>query len=160
MHPPPAVGSLSAASLSADELPRSLARLIGQHPAALRAVCWAEDAHEPGTPAHLEIETKHGFVTLIDHQSGTTYANPPAPPDLDVSCPRWQQDLTEAIPGAFSGRPVFATITPMNDDGVQTGWRFEFDTGAAFTFNHSPSTTPFEHSLEQGRAVFDSIPPR
>lgn len=128
---------LSVASLSVDPLPESLARLIGQHPAALRSVCWAEAPAETGALAFLEIETKHGFVTLIDRRTGEIYAYPPVPPDADVRLPRWQQDLTESLPCAFAGRPKFAEIeairTPSGEHSEQIGWQFSFDTGAAFT---------------------------
>lgn len=130
--------------MSTDDTPEILTRLIGQHPAALRIVCWAAEPHEPG---YLEIETKHGFVTLIDHRSGAVYANPPAPPDADVRLARWQRDLTDVIPGAFTGRPRFSAIEPMGNNPESISWRFTFDTGAAFTLTPGESPSTLSRSL-------------
>ena len=68
--------------MPADDLPAALARLIGQHPSAVRSVCFTEKRQAPVALGHLEIETKHGFVTLIDHSSGEAYADPPTPPGI------------------------------------------------------------------------------
>ena len=132
-------------SLSADAdqpaVPASLARLIGQHPSAVRSVCFHAEPQPftregvsvvPPPLAHLEIETKHGQVTLIDHRTGLTYTNPPAPPEVEVHLNRQQRDLADELPGAFANRPRFSKITPLTRDGRLRGWRFEFDTGAAF----------------------------
>jgi len=113
--------------------PEPLTRLIGQHPSAIRSVRFSEEAHAPGALAHLEIETKHGFVTLIDHSSGQVYANPPVPPGVNVYLSRQQRDLSDELPGAFAERPRFSRIDALEDDGRLYGWRFELDTGAAFT---------------------------
>ena len=115
------------------ELPASLARLIGQHPSAVRSVCFSEDPHPPGTLAHLEIETKHGFVVLIDHRTGEALARPPVPEGVDPRQARQQRDLSDALPGAFADRPRFAKIDASSRDGRLEGWRFELDTGRAFT---------------------------
>jgi hypothetical protein len=124
--------SLSAEPLRPGELPAALARLIGQHPSAIRSICFSEESHEPGALGHLEIETKHGFVTLIDHRTGETYAAPPAPPAVRIQ-DRQQRDLTDELPGAFAERPRFSKVEAMAEGGVLRGWRFELDTGAAFT---------------------------
>jgi hypothetical protein len=115
------------------ELPGELARLIGQHPSAVRSVRFSEDPHESGTLAHLEIETKHGFVTLIDHRSGAVYANPPVLPGVDPDLSRQQRDLSDQLPVAFSGRPRFSAVIPLITDGMLRGWHFVLDTGGAFT---------------------------
>lgn len=83
--------------------------------------------------AHLEIETKHGFVTLIDHTTGEAHANPPVPPGVDGHRNRQQRDLSDDLPGAFAGRPRFSRIEALQQNGAFSGWRFELDTGAAFT---------------------------
>jgi hypothetical protein len=83
--------------------------------------------------AHLEIETKHGFVTLIDHATGAAFAHPPAPATVDVHLNRQQRDLSDELPGAFADRPRFREVVAMQRDGRLTGWRFGLDTGAAFT---------------------------
>ncbi len=116
-----------------DTVPATLSRLLGQHPSAIRSVCFSEEPHTPEALGHLEIETKHGFVTLIDHSSGLTYANPPAPPAVDVHQNRRQRDLADELPGAFAGRPKFSAVEPIGDGDRLTGWRFVLDTGAAFT---------------------------
>jgi hypothetical protein len=126
------VVNLSAEPLRPGELPAALARLIGQHPSAIRSICFSEESHEPGALGHLEIETKHGFVTLIDHRTGETYTAPPAPPAVRIQ-DRQQRDLTDELPGAFADRPRFSKVAAMNEDGVLRGWRFELDTGVAFT---------------------------
>ena len=117
-------------------VPDVLNRLIGQHPSAVRSVCFSEEVM-PDTPfpamAHLEIETKHGFVTLVDHNTGEAHANPPAPPGVDVHLNRQQRDLSEELPGVFADRPRFSSIEPLHRGGRLSGWRFELDTGAAFT---------------------------
>jgi hypothetical protein len=115
------------------ELPGALARLIGQHPSAVRSVCFSEDPRESGSLAHLEIETKHGFVALIDHRSGAVYVNPPVPPGVDPALSRQQRDLSDQLAVAFSGRPRFSAVEPVSAAGVLRGWRFELDTGGAFT---------------------------
>ena len=121
------------ASLSAESLPGPLSRLIGQHPSAIRSVSFSEDPREPGTLAHLEIETKHGFVVLIHHQTGAVYANPPVPESVDARLARRQQDLSDQLPGAFADRPRFSAVIPLQEADGLSGWRFELDTGAAFT---------------------------
>ncbi len=115
-------------------IPESLSRLIDQHPAAIRSVCFSEEAIDMATPdlAHLEIETKHGQVTLIDHRTGEAYANPPVPPGAAIRN-RQQRDLSDQLPGAFADRPRFSSIEPLQQDGRHSGWHFELDTGAAFT---------------------------
>ena len=130
--------SLSAESVPAS-VPASLTRLIGQHPSAVRSICFSEEPQVRGGAAdnrltgHLEIETKHGQVTLIDHRTGIAYANPPVPPGVDVRLNRQQRDLADELPGAFAGRPRFAKIEPLSTDDTLSGWNFELDTGAAFT---------------------------
>lgn len=114
-------------------LPEPLARLIGQHPSAIRSVCFAEEPHPSGVLAHLEIETKHGFVILIDHSTGEVFANPPAPSGIDVNQSRQQHDLTDDLPSAFADRPRFSQIEAVEREGALLGWRFELDTGAAFS---------------------------
>ncbi len=126
------MGNLSAEQAPA-EPPEALRRLIGQHPAAIRSICFSEEPHLPGAMAHLELETKHGFVILIDHRTGAVFANPPAPPAVDVHLNRQQRDLTDELPGAFADRPRFSKVEPLHRNGALTGWRFELDTGAAFT---------------------------
>ena len=142
MNLQPAVGSPLVVSLSADSaamVPDTLSRLIGQHPAAVRSVCFPEQPQVQDDPTdhpaagHLELETKYGHVTLIDHRTGQAYANPPAPPGIDLHLNRQQRDLADDLPGAFANRPRFAKIEPLVKDGKLHGWRFEFDTGAAFT---------------------------
>jgi hypothetical protein len=119
--------------LSDEGLPEPLARLIGQHPAAIRSVCFSEGPHERDALAHLEIETKHGFVILIHHRTGAVYSNPPVPPGVDTGRFRQQQDLSDALPGAFADRPRFAAVEAVRDGENLAGWRFLLDTGAAFT---------------------------
>jgi hypothetical protein len=119
--------------LSDESVPGTLRQLIGQHPSAIRSVCFSEDPHDPGALAHLEIETKHGSVVLIDHRTGAVYANPPVPDTADPTLTRQQRDLSDQLPGAFADRPRFAAVVPMREAGGLRGWRFELDTGAAFT---------------------------
>lgn len=124
--------------MSDEPVPGPLRRLIGQHPAAVRSVCFSPGAQPPETQAHLEIETKHGFVVLIDHRTGAVYANPPVPDAVAPGSVRAQRDLSDALPGAFADRPRFAAVRPVRETGdgaddALTGWRFELDTGAAFT---------------------------
>ena len=133
MSLPPGAVSLSVASLSAEPLPDALSRLIGQHPSAIRSVCFSEEPHAPGSLAHLEIETKHGHVTLIDHATGEVYSNPPAPSGVSLDLARRQRDLSDVLPGAFADRPRFAAIERIAAGGRTKGWRFHMDTGAAFT---------------------------
>ncbi len=118
--------------MSDESLPEPLRRLIGQHPSAVRSVSFRADVPPPGTRAHLEIETKHGFVVLIDHRTGTVHANPPVPDTVGPDAIRAQRDLSDELPGAFAGRPRFAAVRPVRNAGKLTGWRFELDTGAAF----------------------------
>ena len=125
-------GSLSAEA-GPSEIPEPLARLVGQHPSAIRSVCFADEPHAPGALAHLEIETKHGYVTLIDHNSGRAYANPPAPAGVDIHRSRQQRDLSDELPGAFANRPRFSRIEACQSNGRLSGWRFDLDTGVAFT---------------------------
>ena len=127
-----------------EKLPAPLARLIGQHPSAIRSICFSAEPQQPGALAHLEIETKHGFVTLIDHRTGQALANPPAPAGVAVQHCRQQRDLTAELPGAFADRPRFANIEALDDNGRLRGWRFELDTGRAFTLTldeHLPIVT-------------------
>ena len=139
-------GWRSEVSLSDDLLPGPLRRLIGQHPAAIRSVCFSRSAHPPGTQAHLEIETKHGFVVLIDHRNGAVYANPPVPDAMEPGSVRTQRDLSDELPGAFADRPRFAAVRDLRNAHGLTGWRFELDTGAAFTLTLNeqvPIVAPF-----------------
>ena len=105
-----------------------VARLIGQHPAALRSVTW-----HPQPPLrqlhHLELETKHGHVVVFDHYQPVIYSLPPRPGD--VYHHRQWQDLTEQAPGAFDGRPVISAIDPNPE---QPGWLIRFSTGATLAF--------------------------
>lgn len=110
---------------------RPLARLVGQHPAALRTVSFT-GGDLTGRLAHLEIETKHGQVVVVDHVSGALYEHPPAPPGM--SGRRTQRDLSDLLSGAFDGRPVFERIEPLREAAALTGWRFLLSTGFAFTF--------------------------
>lgn len=117
--------------------PVALRRLLGQHPAALRSVRWigAADGDAAGAGAgakeDLEIETKQGLVTLIDHRDGTAYCRPPAPPDARGK--RRARDLTEAVPVAFDQRPVIAAVVRVGT-GSEGAWRFELSTGSSFAF--------------------------
>jgi hypothetical protein len=113
--------------LSAEILPADLQRLVGQHPAALRLVRWPQ-----ALSAHVEIETKHGLVVLIDCHDGTVRANPALPPGVDAGA-RLQEDLTGTVPAAFDGRPVFQAIAALRDSGRLTGWRFDLSTGIVLT---------------------------
>jgi len=119
--------------LSVETLPEALTRLLGQHPAAIRSVSFSGDPQEQGATAHLEIETKHGFITLIDHRTGAVYSNPPLPPGADTGSPRQQRDLSDELPGVFADRPRFEAVEAIQDGAQLAGWRFRLDTGAAFT---------------------------
>ena len=129
-------------SVSADPF----ADFIDQHPAAIRAVCWHERLLPDAAPlrGHLEIETKHGQVAVIDHRSGTVYRCPPRPPDADEDANqtpsrRHWRDLTRLLPGAFDDRPRFSRIHPLiGSNGRAIGWRFELTTGRAFEFHLHP----------------------
>ncbi|MEJ2090039.1 MAG: hypothetical protein P8Y69_16535, partial [Gammaproteobacteria bacterium] len=67
----------------ADSVAR-LSRLVGQHPAAIRTVVWRTEPLAPEEFGHLEIETQHGSVFVIDHVTGAVDSNPPAPPVTDA----------------------------------------------------------------------------
>ena len=121
--------------MSAESLPGALARLIGQHPSAVRSVRFSEETQGVVVLGHLEIETKHGFVTLIDHRTGEPHAQPPAPPGINVDQKRHQRDLADELPGAFAGRPRFSGVRAILSGDQLAGWRFELDTGASFTFS-------------------------
>jgi hypothetical protein len=82
---------------------------------------------------HLEIETKHGQVSLIHHRTGQVFCDPPVPPD--AAGPRQQRDLTGQVPGAFDGRPRIETAEALNGGQGRTGYRFTFSTGASFSFH-------------------------
>ncbi|MCB1685416.1 MAG: hypothetical protein KDI31_13045, partial [Pseudomonadales bacterium] len=62
---------------------RAFDEFIDQHPASVRLVCWRSGPQQSGTDSqhsgHLEIETKHGQVAVIDHRSGVVYRHPPRP---------------------------------------------------------------------------------
>jgi len=121
---------------------------IDQHPAAIRYVTW--EPRPPEFAAHLEIETKHGQVAVIDHRTGSVYRRPPRPAatgqsvDPESCAPlahpaRQWRDLTRLLPCAFDGRPRFSRIFPLRRaDGTQTGWRFELSTGRAFEYHLHP----------------------
>jgi|GEM_PF-4029762 len=114
-------------------------RLIGQHPAALRSVCWT-GSQSTFSLHHLEVETKHGRVTVFDHQQPRVYCNPPRPDAAAgpfSSEPRQWRDLTEQVPVAFNGRPVFADLV---FDQRQRHWRFHLSTGAIVIFVLDPTT--------------------
>jgi hypothetical protein len=105
-------------------------RLVGQHPAALRAVRWQAMPLGAEDLGHLEIETKHGQVVVIDHATGTPYANPPEPPVR--SGPRQARDLTATVPAAFDGRP---TITAVTLAPSAAAWVLALSTGAEVVFS-------------------------
>lgn len=120
---------------------------INQHPASVRLVRWqrpSQDTPRPGgrDPApggHLEIESKHGQVAVIDHRSGAVYRHPPRPPDTDPSEVRSWSDLTARLPGAFNDRPRFSRIAPRyGHQGILIAWRFELNTGSVFEFHMHP----------------------
>ena len=117
--------------MSAEEIPETLQRLIGHHPAALRTVCWRTDPLQPGEFSHLELEAKHGQVVVIDHTHGTCHAEPPLLPGADALM-RQQRDLTSHLPGAFHDRPRFSGFTPLMADGRLEGWRIDLSTGRHF----------------------------
>ncbi len=131
MRCPHGVALPLAVSLSADPPACALTRLLGQHPAAIRKVRW--DGPESGQTSrdYLEIETKHGRVVVIDPSRGTVSADPPLPPGIPTGAVRIQQDLTEAVPSAFDGRPVFSLVSAQQGD--QTGWHFQLSTGVLLT---------------------------
>ena len=101
-----------------DEDTRTLAqRLIDQHPAALRSVCWGAGMHQQRLH-HLEIETKHGRVLVFDHQAPRVYCNPPRPhinSPQDRLAQRSWRDLTEQVPAAFDARPVITSVSFDHD---------------------------------------------
>lgn len=105
---------------------RALARLLGQHPAAIRTLVWRTEPLDPDAFGHLEIETKHGHVVVIDHVTGAVYSNPPAPPQ--AGSVRQCRDLTAHLPCAFDGRPTFDRVTPSS-----RGYHFALSTGAGFS---------------------------
>jgi hypothetical protein len=111
---------------------------MGQHPAAIRTLIMGTESLRPDEFGHLEIETKHGHVTLIDHLTGAVYSNPPLPPGSDTA--RQFRDLTHHLPGAFDGRPTFERITASTE-----GYHFTLSTGRGFSFTldrHSPLVSP------------------
>ena len=119
-----------------------LARLIGQHPAAIRTLIFGSEPLEHDRFGHLEIETKHGHVVVIDHATGAVYSKPPLPPG--VAAARQHRDLTTDLPGAFDGRPTISAITP-----TRGGIHFALSTGAGFSLTldeHSPVIAPDNHS--------------
>jgi hypothetical protein len=127
--------------LSADLPPEGLSRLIGHHPAAVRSVSFGPSAEDDGL-CHLELETKHGQVSLIHHSTGQVFQSPPRPPD--AAGPRRERDLTAAVPCAFDGRPRFTGVEVLIDKGALAGYRFTLSTGATLSFvldEHSPSLT-------------------
>ncbi len=85
---------------------------------------------------HLEVETKHGHVLVFDHRAPAVYACPPAP---EGTLGRSWQDLTERVPEAFDGRPVFAAVSLASHDG-RPCWQFDLSTGAKLTFVLDPSS--------------------
>ena len=114
---------------------------IDQHPAALRLVLWQPLSQRPPLESgHLEIETKHGQVAVIDHQTGIVYRLPPRPDDVEPDDVRRWRDLTSALPDAFDARPRFSDIRPLRDGaGQTTAWRFELSTGRSFEFHMHPT---------------------
>lgn len=108
-------------------------RLIDQHPAALRSVCWSTGMHQHRLH-HLEIETKHGRVLLFDHRQPRVYCNPPHPPgnapQNRVAQRSWR-DLTEQVPVAFDARPLITSVSFDHDTGR---WNFLLSTGAKLIF--------------------------
>jgi len=129
------------ASLSPEPIPASLSRLLGQHPAAVRTVCWRSAALTSTELQHLELESKHGHVVVIDHDSGECHADPPQPPlGLDPTRPRQQRDLSAELPGAFEGRPTFTGFVPIVEAQALRGWRIEFSNGRNFTLTLDEQT--------------------
>ena len=110
---------------------QALSRLLDHHPAAIRTVVWRPEPLEPQEFGHLEIETKHGHVVVIDHATGAVYRNPPAPPQAGPV--RQLRDLTAHLPGAFDGRPTFHRVTPSS-----RGYHFALSTGSGFSFILDP----------------------
>jgi hypothetical protein len=83
---------------------------------------------------HLELETKHGHVVVIDHVSGECYSDPPQPPQaLTGELPRRGRDLSAELPGAFDGRPTFSGFVPIVEKASLTGWRIDLSNGRSFT---------------------------
>lgn len=117
--------------MSAEQPPAALARLLGQHPAALRRVRWVGPDPAGTTHDYLEIETKHGVVVVIDPVSGEVTANPPLPREIVPGATRVQYDLTERVPAAFDGRPVFTAVSVR--DGVPRTYRIRLSTGVELT---------------------------
>ncbi len=115
-------------------MPTALERLIGQHPAALRSVRWAggDGRSASADVGHLELETKQGLVTLIDHRNGRAYSHPPAPPDATGE--RSATDLTERVPIAFDQRPIIEAILRVEED-AESAWCFELSNGSSFVFD-------------------------
>ena len=131
-------GSHSVASLSAEPPDDGLVRLVGQHPAAIRNVAFLDGPMDPQRLYHLEIETKHGHVTLIHGATGEVFCNPPVPPD--AAGPRQARDLTAELPGAFDGRPRISSITCQGASRDPSGYQILFSTGAGFAFSPDPRT--------------------
>jgi hypothetical protein len=117
-------------------VPEGLARLLQQHPAAIRTLLFQSDPLGSEQFGHLEIETKHGHVALIDHATGEVFANPPKTPNAGHA--RRQRDLTGHLPGAFDGRPVIQSIETTISDGKRSGYHFTFSTGSGFSFTLDP----------------------
>ena len=136
MNQPHVVAWLSGGNLSVETVPEGLTRLLQQHPAAIRTLLFQSDPLGPEQFGHLEIETKHGQVAVIDHATGEVYANPPTPPNAGQA--RRQRDLTSHLPGAFDGRPVIQSIETTISDGMLTGYHFVFSTGSSFSFTLDP----------------------
>jgi hypothetical protein len=130
----PAAGSPSAVNLFSESVPATLNRLVGHHPGAVRTVCWSPDALSASGLHHLELETKHGQVVVIDHVSGECYSDPPQPPQtLDGELLRQQRDLSAMLPGVFDGRPTFSRFVPLAENDSLTGWRIDLSNGRSFT---------------------------
>ncbi|MGE0624971.1 MAG: hypothetical protein AB7I04_13790 [Pseudomonadales bacterium] len=134
--------------MSAETIPAELARLVGQHPAALRAVCWTGPRPADRSRDHLEIETKHGRVVVIDPESGAAFANPPLPPRITPGSRRQQRDLTELVPAAFNDRPVITAVEMLLAGGRTAGWRVHLSTGIALTLK-VPEVVPQVSRAEQ-----------
>ena len=117
---------------------RALTRLIGQHPAAVRTVAWQRAPLGPTEIRHLELESKHGHVLVIDHVTGEVHQLPPAPPGATLA--RHQRDLTAEVPAAFDGRPRIESAVPLESVEQPTGWRFGLSTGACFEFHLDPES--------------------
>ena len=140
-NPRHGAGSPSVANLSAESLPPALNRLIGHHVAAVRTVCWNPDSLSSTGLHHLELETKHGHVVVIDHVSGECYADPPQPPQtLTGDFQRQQRDLSTELPGAFDARPTFSGFMPLTENASLTGWRIDLSNGRSFTLRLDDQT--------------------